>query len=121
MSSPLGGFYISKLNRQQKEKFELAKQTQIKLQVTLEINGSIILTETLEMVIGKVVTINATNCSIDIYTAILPSGLLNVSCSIAGFHCSAKQEFNLSPNESLSSLVAVNEEIKLTLCASKNS
>lgn len=118
MSSPLGGFYLSAAQRKQKAKFELSNRTQIRLDIGLENKQSVLLTDSRKMYVGEEQEFTHGELTITVNTTILDSGLLSVVCKIKGNNFVGEQGFNLSPNETISSLVEANEQMKMTVLAS---
>lgn len=134
MSSPLGGLYISSLNRGKQSKFDLARRGRIGLDLTLvsvdNEHGEIeIVAESRHFHVGEVQTFTSASASINIESGFLESQelsshrsrLLSLKCQINvalnGKKFKGLQEVNLSPNEPVTCLVNGNEQLKITMAA----
>ncbi|MGS0825457.1 hypothetical protein ACVBIO_06570 [Shewanella sp. 0m-8] len=122
MSSPLGGLYISSLNRNKQAKFDLSSRVYVQLNLTLTYNAQQLISQSRCFYVGEVQTFSIEYGSITVESSFIDSaGLLNLRCQV-DYKQSDKafnglQEFNLSPHEPLSGLVNADERFKITVCA----
>ncbi|WP_299806113.1 hypothetical protein [uncultured Shewanella sp.] len=128
MSSPLGGLYISSLNRNKQTKFDLSRRVYIRLDVTLEYNGQVLVSQYRCFYVGEAQVFDTEYASIIIKSSFIDSanspsiqsGLLNLKCQVSCLlhdkEFNGLQELNLSPHEPLSCLVNGHERLKITLC-----
>jgi hypothetical protein len=117
MSSPLGGFYLRAAQRQQKAKFDLSNRTQVQLKLSLYSGEDIVVKVCSEIYVGEPQQFKGREYSVEVLSSILASGLLNVVCTIFHHGIIGKQEFNLSPNEQISSIVEASGDLKLSVSA----
>lgn len=122
MSSPLGGYYISAINRKTRASFDLAKQINVLLSVSISFNGEVKLTSQHELIVGNDTVVENQQLSMQISSEILETGLLKLDCHInelTGSCCNLGQQIvNLSPNEQITTIIADSEDYKLSLMAS---
>ncbi|GIU15137.1 hypothetical protein [Shewanella sp. MBTL60-007] len=134
MSSPLGGFYISSLNRGKQAKFDLSHRIRVQLNISLAFiektnDRHLLLNESRSFYVGETQTFTANSCNIDLDSGFIGSegatpchsSLLSLNCRVNaklnGNVLSGLQEINLCPNEPVTSLVNGNERLRLTLLA----
>jgi hypothetical protein len=124
MSSPLGGFYLSAINRRTRAKFKLASQLYVSLSAELQINCSSEINLQEDVCIGSNSCFENAFVKLEFTTEVLSTGLLQVACSIYKklphdqLKCIGMQELNLSPNEVVTTVVQGNTNIVLIVSAS---
>ncbi len=123
LSSPLGGFYLSAINRRSRAKFDLAAQVHISVTIAVQLNGESKINQQQQVCIGNSSMVENKTIKVEFSTEVLASGLLQLACTIFKktsdnqSNYLGKQELNLSPNESLSSLVEGGKSLLLTVIA----
>ncbi|MDO6620350.1 hypothetical protein [Shewanella sp. 6_MG-2023] len=123
MGSPLGGFYMSALQRQQQHQFELDQRIGVVLQLRLEQNGHCLLEQSQSLFIGEAVEYSSGTTSISCTSQLLNSGLFQIECLVDVNNSSSIvnycQTFALAPNETTQSNLADSPDYCLTLMATQ--
>ncbi|MCG9729389.1 hypothetical protein L1D44_05945 [Shewanella sp. Isolate13] len=132
MSSPLGGFYISSLNRGKQAKFDLSRRVRVRLDISLAFiektnDSHLLVSESRSFYVGETQTFTANSCNIVLDSGFIGSegatpchsSLLSLKCRVNaelnGNAFNGLQEINLCPNEPVTSLINGNERLRLTL------
>ncbi len=117
MSSPIAGFYLSARNRRQKAIFERSSRTLISMAICLESLGKVLISDNANCAIGESITFQSGSHLIEVNTRLLTSGTLHVVCFIFADTLIAQQEFNLLPNEPITSAIDNHEQMIITAMA----
>ncbi len=123
MSSPLGGVYIERLNKQKKACFQPGHQINVKLDVTLIVDGKLHIQDNYSVVVGDEVHIQTNNVELSIQSYINDAQLLVAQITLNLHEINKKyanlllQTVHLSPSEPITTLVEGNNNITLMMCA----
>jgi len=138
MSSPIGGFYLAALDRDKRAKFKLASRTRIKLCLRFNVEQNDLIDEAKIIYCEESATFENSSVKVSVFAKVKSTQLLEVTCSFErkngvidnegldnegldkeSFDCEfmGGQTVNLEPEESLTTMVDANPNIKLIISA----
>lgn len=125
MSSPLGGFYIAAHNRKKAAQDTEKNKVRFSADITLMFDEVEVLVQSPLLCADEPCRLDSKHASIAITPAVLSSGLISLKCDVmakgkyANKGTIGEQQLNIEPGEAVSTLVAGNCGVKLTVVLSR--
>jgi hypothetical protein len=120
MSSPIGGFYMSAQRRAKATQLEHATQVHLILDLVISVADNVLVEHSFEVIAGKPIEWSNKEVLINTMATVMDSGLIGIECdlTIKALGYIGKQQVNVDLGESITTLVAGHEQVKLTIATS---
>ena len=126
MSSPLGGFYINARNRNTARKADMANRLKLNVYINLQHQGITLIDQIQPVLSEQNTRIESDTAIIDIIITSTANQLLNIDCQATHKHANdqatslGQQTLSLSLEETLTTLLAGDENTRLTVQITQN-